>query len=274
MFNLSGEKMMSNEVLKVEIHVTENCNLNCVCCEHFSPLAKEDNISCEAFESNLKKLKSVISENTRVNLYILGGEPTLHPELNKLLSISRRILNDPLQYAIRMVTNGVLLNSMNDEFWNVCSKEKIIISVTKYPIDVCYDSIWEKCDSKDIKYEVFHTETTSYMRFSPIDKDGKQNPIKSFNLCPIAHRCCFLKDNKIFTCPRIPNIHYLNDAFGLNIQVSRNDYIDLNTVKKESEIWEFLNKPNDFCKYCDVKNTDMKIKWKTSSREISEWIKQ
>ena len=272
MFNLNGEKMMSSDILKVEIHVTENCNLNCKCCEHFSPLASVANISADYFESNLRKLKSVIKEDRKLNLYILGGEPTLHPELAQLLSISRSVFSNISIHSIRLVTNGILLNKKNDAFWKTVKEEEIIISVTEYPIDVDYDYIWKKCEEYSIKYEIFHTEITKYMRFFPIDNKGQQNPNESFNLCPIAHRCCFLKDYKIYTCPRIPNIHYLNEAFGFNMQVSNNEYINLDSIQSEDEIWDFLNAPNDFCKYCDVKHTNMKIEWERSSKQIKEWI--
>ena len=59
MFKLPGENSMINqEILKVEIHITEHCNLNCTCCEHFSPLAQEENITMEDFSANLESVYS------------------------------------------------------------------------------------------------------------------------------------------------------------------------------------------------------------------------
>ncbi len=273
MFNLPGEKTMCNQdVLKVEIHVTEHCNLKCICCEHFSSIAKEDNINIEDFEGNLKKLFQVVGEGTAVHLYILGGEPTLHPELRKLLEKSREIFSNRQQHTIRLVTNGLLLPDYSIEFWKTLKNNDIIVSVSKYPTKFDYERLEHIMTHQKVKFEIFHSEITKYMRLLPMDLNGTQEPSESFATCPIARRCCFLKDYKIYSCPRIPNVCHFNNAFQCQLDITENDYLDINTIDNVKDIWEFLDKPNNFCKYCDVKNTKTDVLWQITTLKKEEWV--
>lgn len=273
MFNFSGEHIMQNKkVFKVEMHITEHCNLNCVCCEHFSPLAECDNIDVDYYADNLKRMRDLLDVDTVVAFYILGGEPTLHPELDSILKVSRAMFDNKELHTIRLVTNGILLRERDADFWDICKDNDIVISVSQYPIKLDYLALENNLKELGVKFEIFHAGLTKYMRYSPIDLDGKQNVKESFEMCPITHRCCFLKDFKIYSCPKIPNIFHLNKEFGLNLKITERDYLDLNDVKCMDDIWKFLDTPNEFCRFCDVKSTRTDVEWRVSLRSRKEWI--
>ena len=46
------------EKIKFEIHLAEHCNLNCKCCNNFSPLANEEYLNYDIFLRDIQRMKS------------------------------------------------------------------------------------------------------------------------------------------------------------------------------------------------------------------------
>jgi len=68
---------------RLVVHLTDHCNLNCKGCTHFSNIAKPAFADVEQFECEFKQLATIFSEITEI--YLLGGEPLLHPRLTEFL---------------------------------------------------------------------------------------------------------------------------------------------------------------------------------------------
>ena len=83
-----------------------------------------------------------------------------------------------------------------------------------------------------------------------------------------------LKEGKIYPCTCIPNICHFNHYFNKNLEVTKDDYIDIYEVDDVKEIEDFLDKAVPFCAYCDVSNRTSGKKWDTSKREIEEWLNE
>lgn len=260
------------KLLKIEYHLVDHCNLNCICCEHFSSISDVYYASPEEIFDDFRRFSYTkdIEEN-EVNIYLLGGEPLLHPQISLILEGVREIFPNNDNVRIRLVTNGLLLNKMPQSFWNCCSKNNILLSITKYPINLDYNKIERLASSNGVQFEIFHVKVTDYMRSLPIDAEGKCDPIYSFKHCPIAHRCCYLKGDRIYSCPRIPNIHIFNKRYDFHLPISERDYIELTDSISFNDIVSFLDTHNDFCKYC---NPDLitNIPWKLHSDIENEWI--
>ena len=47
---------------KIDIHITDHCNLNCVSCTHFSPLAEEFYLDIDIFDRDLKNEEVIMNE--------------------------------------------------------------------------------------------------------------------------------------------------------------------------------------------------------------------
>ena len=123
--------------LFLDIEVTEHCNLNCKSCGSFAPLADEEYVDINELASDLKRL-SELSAGEVHHINILCGEPLLHPEITKIIEIVRHYF----PYGnIYLVTNGVLLNRMDESFWQQCKQSNIVIEPTQYPIKINYDEI-------------------------------------------------------------------------------------------------------------------------------------
>ena len=113
----------------LDIHVTEHCNLNCVSCNHYSPLAPPIFINLQELERNMEKLKAKGAQKLFKELHLLGGEPLLHPDIADVIRIVRTCFTAD-HTLIKLVTNGLLLKNMPESFWEACKKHDIEINVT------------------------------------------------------------------------------------------------------------------------------------------------
>lgn len=255
---------------RFSVHLVEHCNLNCKGCNNFSPLAEKKFANLESYENDIKRIAELTNKKLkRINL--IGGEPLLHPNLIEFLRVSREHLPNT---RLIILTNGILLPTLGEDFWNACNKYNIAIEVTKYPIKVDFDKIEEIAKRYDVEYGYFcNTGTVTKTSNSyPIDVNGKQDMVSSFKSCECANNCIFLKDGRLYTCAIASNIEHFNKHFGYNVPLTEKDSIDIYKAKDEKQIMKFLAKPIPFCKYCNVKDRVYGIDWTVSKKEIKEWI--
>lgn len=260
------------DLFKFEIHLNEQCNLNCKGCDHFSPISEREFADINVVEKDLKRMSELIEDKMPVSIYLLGGEPLLNPEVTKYCDLARKYFPNKERATIRIVTNGILLDKQGDEFWKCCQKNDILIAPSRYKLNLDYESIMKKAKEYNVKIEFFHSDNyVEYMYCVPLDLNGSQNKDESFKNCIIASRCAFLKEGKIYSCPRVPNIYHFNKKFNKDLKISENDYIDIFKIDSFDDILHFLEKTKDFCRYCDVKNISMEVPWGISKNEINEW---
>jgi Radical SAM superfamily/4Fe-4S single cluster domain len=107
----------------VSFELTKHCNLRCARCDHSSPWFDEAFASVERFEADLRALCAVMELD---ELRFAGGEPLLHPDLNQFFRIARE---HRFATGITMLSNGVLLHTMQDETWELI--DALIVSI--YP---------------------------------------------------------------------------------------------------------------------------------------------
>lgn len=260
-------KLKPKKVLNFEIHLTDHCNLKCVGCNHFAPLADEIFLDTNSFRNDCKRIAELTGGDIK-DLLLLGGEPLLHPKVNKIIEISREFF---VRGNISIVTNGLLLTKQLNEFWQTCKKNDIKIVVTKYPIKLDYLEIENKAKKEGVKMEYFgNTDSVLKTMFrEPIEINGQNDQDTNFKKCYKGNNCITLKEGKLYTCTVPPHIHHFNKYFNQNIQVVENDYIDIYKAKNLTEIFNFLCKPIPFCRYCTLKIDG--IKWHPSKKEVSEW---
>jgi len=251
---------------QVEFHIVDHCNLNCAYCDHFTPLAKENILNIEDIIKDFKLLKKVFDKVGTI--YILGGEPLLHPSLSDIFLPLRTIYPDS---EIVIITNGILLSEQTDEFWSKLKQYNIALSMTKYPLNVDYSYFEEKCKNLGIKiyFFAFNRDKMQKMDLNP---NGNSNKKQAFLKCSRKH-CHFLREGKLYVCTPVPNVKFLNNFFNLDFKVTSKDYVDLNKVKSASKINSLFSKPIEFCKYCS--DCDLVFdKYKVSKKEKSEWVRE
>ena len=253
----------------LHIHLADHCNLNCRGCDNFSPLAPEVFADISIVEQDIKRI-SEISEGRVREIQLLGGEPLLHKRAIDFLHITRKYFPNT---SIKMITNGILLSSRTDDFWDSCRENRIEIIVTKYPINIDHNAIKQLVRSKNVKFSFYgRTEIISKsMQCVPLDVTGSQNRKESFLRCSAANRCIALDNGKIYTCTTIPYIKYFNKHFNKNLEVSKNDYINIYKAENFDEIMTFLARPMPFCRYCNQKGIIWDIGYGVSKCKMEEW---
>lgn len=272
------ERGISNFVpqkhLKFEVHIVEHCNLNCKSCSHFSPLAEESYIDVNEYKKDCQRLSDLFSGKMS-SIQLLGGEPLLHPEINEIMRITREAF--PIG-RIRIVTNGILLPTMTDIFWEKCREYQVEISVTEYPIKFDYKTwgdIIEK--EKGVAYTPEAFGRSKMFKLYPIRTEeipGNDNARRNFFNCVSANsNCIALKAGKMYTCCTAANIVHLKKYFGLKMS-NFDGGVDIYTVKDSAELLEKLARPISLCEYCDVVNVGKYISsdWGVSQKDRYEWL--
>ena len=98
------------EGITIEMHIVDHCNLNCANCNHFAPLANNWFINLKDFEAQIQELKNNIPNVKR--LILLGGEPTLHPDLLSICKIARNLYPD---IPIEILSNGIFVTKILEQ---------------------------------------------------------------------------------------------------------------------------------------------------------------
>ncbi len=93
-----------HSISNLELHLVHGCNFRCVSCSHYSNQPLPGMVSLADADRWLAAWGDRLSPRV---FSLLGGEPTLHPDLPKFLTLARQ--HWP-QAELRLVTNGSLLH--------------------------------------------------------------------------------------------------------------------------------------------------------------------
>lgn len=252
-----------------EVPIVGHCNLNCVSCNHCAPLAEPEFMDLAETTKDFERLSQLFHGKVK-RIFLMGGEPLLHPELPGFIRAARD--NFPTA-EILLVTNGLLLLNQAEEFWDACREKDIIVTPTKYPVPLKFEQM-EQCAAKHgVKYTYFGSsgKVTKSMNLVPLDLKGKQDSRKNFLMCyevGIAH----LVAHQVYPCPVAPTSRYLSKYFGVDIGPCAEDSLDIYKVESSREILDFLSRPIPFCRHCMHHKTRWYLPWKQSERKLSEWV--
>lgn len=257
-------------MLRFEVHLTEHCNLNCKGCSHFSPLAKEEFVDLEEYSNDLYQLSKLFNGEVEY-IHLMGGEPLLNPNIEEIFDITRKAF--PVGH-LQLITNGILLSSMKDSFWENCQKNSIEIMPTRYPINISYDeNIKKKAEKYNLHYQIYNMGDAQKSLYSfKLSEYGGEAIDYNFYRCEMANICINLSHGKLYPCVFPAYVHHLNDYFNTNFIVSTNDGVDIYTAKSGKEIMEKLSHPIPFCKYCKVREREYGIPYEISTKKRNEWV--
>ncbi len=83
--------------------------------------------------------------------------------------------------------------------------------------------------------------------------------------------CLTLRGPYLYLCSPVTYLEYPNRAFGMHLEASRYDRINLRDVEHGHEVLALSKLPNPFCRHCDVEHNH-KIGWRPSRKERGEWF--
>ena len=256
--------------LRVEIHVVDHCNLNCRGCDNFSCIAKPFFLDIDEFKKDVARLREIFNDDVEW-ITLIGGEPLLNNKITSYCRIAREFFPNSM---IRIITNGTLLLSQSDDFWDDLKKYSIMLYVTKYPIEFNYEKARQLAETKEVMFEyAFESgDVLKTMYMMPIDLDGRQNPKVSYQLCGKGNKCITLKNGKLYTCEAIPIFGTFNEHFGTDIKVGSDDCIDIYQCNDPKKIMKKMASCVPACRYCDNIHYRSGIKWGITEGKISEWV--
>ncbi len=255
----------------LEVNLADHCNLNCQCCNHFSPIASEEYLDPEAFAKDIHRVSFLFNGRIR-KMMLLGGEPLLNVDIVPIMRISRTEL--PMT-TIRIITNGLLLPKMNQGFWDSCRENDIQIMITKYPISFDYSKCEYLAEINGVRLGYgYLSEPIKTTYRLPIHENGDLNAASNFIKCDHANRCVVLKKRRIYTCPLGAYVNHLNSFFGLSIPEESDNSISVYDVGSYKEIEEFIKRPIPMCSHCDIYHYEYNLPWAQSNKDIDEWIEK
>lgn len=246
----------------IEFWATGHCNLNCKGCSSCSPISKPWFLDIEQIKNDLSRLKFLDIEIKHIT--ILGGEPLLHPNLNRIMDVVNLVYP---QTKIGLITNGFLLTHMEKNFWNKCKDYHVKINVTFFPVmgNELRKEIEKIINNYGIEYHI-----TDKKKFNKIlTQIQNSNITKVIEACGCNHAYS-LKDGKIARCTVPMVVPLLNNYF--NAGMIESGTLDIYNARSGSEVIEFLEMPNEACRNCSDK--PIKVDWEKIEEvpQLSDWI--
>lgn len=167
---------------------------------------------------------------------------------------------------------------MPKSFWEVCREYCAEIMPSYYPIKFNYAECEEIAKGEGVKFHP-HLGGTKKMRkaysIRPHGETGSRIPTgkRNFLNCSPANVCINLKNGRLYPCNIAPHAVHLKKYFNLDIQLSKEDGVDIYAVKSGEELMKKLANPIPFCKYCDILDPDAYVcDWGVSHKDRYEWL--
>lgn len=192
------------QIPSLELHVAHGCNLACESCSHYSNHNHKGMLAIEVAERWMSLWHERLAPHS---VCLLGGEPTLNPDLHQFVLLCRRYWPDAL---LRLSTNGLLLHR-HPHLPAVLVECGVRLDLTIHHDGPAYTERvrpvlvlvrgWETKYGVHVSYKRVHRNWTqrylghgeSMMPFA----DGR--PRQSWEICP-AKRAHQLLSGKIWKC--------------------------------------------------------------------------
>ena len=274
----------------LEVNLADHCNLNCQCCDHFSPIATPTFLDYEQYVKDIRRIAK-LTENKIGLMKLQGGEPLLNPRVIDYMKVTRECFPES---HICLFTDGLLLTkwgSQKDDknIWKAIMEYEIEIRMTQYPIPLKLDEIVAQAKEYGVPVTFEPPEFKKggrlwiFSEIGALNYRGVKHSVKHpFDLtanqekyrwisCYQFNESIVLRDGKIYTCPMIPYAHFFNEKFNQNLLVTEDCWIDIYKTNSFEEIAEFCTHRTTFCNYCAV-HKRFAQPWKQSEHVIEEWV--
>lgn len=186
----------------LEAHIVDHCNLTCVECCSLSPLLPAWTAEPAALIADLTRAARVIQPRV---FKLVGGEPTLHPEL---ITILRGVRATGIAPTISVTTNGLLLGRLPDAFW----EEVDALTISLYPKPRLAPALVTHIETQAARFGVTLNwkHQTQFVRMT---RDSVSHDLAEtqaiYHDCWLRERCHLLRDGIFYTCTRPPHMQTL-----------------------------------------------------------------
>ncbi|MCL2860539.1 MAG: hypothetical protein FWF46_08380 [Oscillospiraceae bacterium] len=244
---------------KLQIPIAEHCNLKCNRCYHFS------NIKGEMAFYDINKYKEDLMLFNKMGfkvyeLRLLGGEPLLCNNIFDFIEVFKNIF--PCT-NIKIVTNGLLLLTKDDDYLRKMSELNVIISISLYPpLTKSIQKIEDRLKVYNVKYDIFRAGNI----FNKIlTKNSNENYKEIANEC---EKCILLYNGIISRCAPSVFVNIFNKRF--NQSYPEKDFKLLADFHSRKEVLKYLDKPVKLCHFCTGDSNPIGYEWEPTTNEITE----
>lgn len=252
---------MIKSINNVAYPVVDHCNLNCRGCCRFCNGAQEKHFAdIKVFERDMRRFKELVEHVEMFRLF--GGEPLLHPDLDKFVYITREIYPDG---EIDIVTNGLLLDKMPEKLIEAIKSCCVQLDISVYePTRKKLPQIMEVLN----KYELGHNLNYVDKFWKRFNMAGDSEAASTWRECSWK-KCNGLREGKFMMCPMPVVIKEFNKMFGYDYNFD-GDVIDIYDKSLTYEdINNFINRPHGYCAYCGQPEF---VEWRHGGKpEISDY---
>jgi hypothetical protein len=179
----------------LEAHIVDHCNLTCVECCSLSPLLPAWMADPDTLVGDLIRAARVLQPRV---FKLVGGEPTMHPDL---VTIIRKVRETGIAPTISVTTNGLLLTKMPDDFWDAVDA----LTVSLYPRPRLAEEVIEHVKAKAARFHV-RVNWKPQDRFVRMTRDPASSDLVEteavYRDCWLRERCHLLRDGVFYTCTR------------------------------------------------------------------------
>lgn len=249
----------------LDVHVTDHCNLNCRGCEHYSSISDPVFADLGDTIADLERLAGLFDNIEQI--YLLGGEPLLHPEVEKFVHETRRVFP---RTRLSVMTNGILVTRMPESFWRTLHDEKTTLLCDAYPINISK----ERIDALGLQHGIVVEWMKPAEQFFkiPVDLRASADPKRSFDSCRGLSNCAIVRDGRLYTCAHVAYADILVDKFDLpTLQPGADDSIDIHAAVTGDDVIDFLTTPVPWCAHCDFDRFET-YAWGRGKGSMDEWV--
>jgi GTP 3',8-cyclase len=238
----------------LETNITYYCQNKCVSCNHMIPLIdKPYHVDPGVIERDIYAVKEICRSD---EFSIIGGEPTLHPEI---VEIIRMIKRSEIAKTVLTYTNGQAMKHLPDAFY----QEIDILFVDPYKIgEEEKKYISNKCAEFDLP---LHWHSTNFRQQFFRNKHSKEHADGLFNSCWYRFNRSVIDEGYFYRCCTSPFIpKYLLG------QAKEADAIQIKGLTEE-KLRAYLNPAQapEICYVCAGHMGDL-VGWRETTRD--KWL--
>ena len=260
----------------LEFHVTDQCNLNCSACEHYSGLVHEPHFpEFDDFGKDMGQLKRLIGDIGVIR--ILGGEPLMNPEVYRYIACAREYYP---KAQISVVTNALLLCSMPESFYRTMRDCDAQVNISLYPpLEGKMPEILDRMKAEHIPVITTPVIRTFTKKQVLVRRETSGEADSYFYHCQQAG-CNNLYRGRLGACFLPFMTHYFNEAFPEEIAAANGgplptdggiDLYEENLTTEELK--RRLLKPFARCAYCTEPE---EVPWHQikDDHTLGDWVKE
>jgi len=241
----------------LDFHITTRCTLNCRDCNHLTPYYSHNTHYTTTFEQFRKDLDKVLSAVDSVyHLQLVGGEPFLHKEIEKIFAYADR---QKKIKTIRITTNGTIIPTA--QMLALLQKSrKTIVAITDYShLQLPYIKHEEVVNTLKMNGITCSENKPDYWFAQPdIYKSGRsaEELKREFDRCYLRNCSGSFCDGKIYACPVALAMHRIH-----NYQAEQKEIIDVrNAPNLRKELTDYYTRSYwDICDYCHIPQAKEKV---------------